>query len=109
MSITFLPRRGTAIDWATRNPRLREGEMGFEIGTNRYKMGDGVRKWLDLPYFTNEEIIKEYIDAEISDLAGTVSGVTEQEFSDHILEAETPHPNYDDGVTLTLLYENAKV
>jgi hypothetical protein len=108
MPVTFLPRRGTASDWATKNPRLREGEMGVELGTNRYKLGDGVRKWLDLPYFTNEEVIKEYIDAEIAELAGSVSGVTEQELTNHV-ESESPHPNYDDGVTLTLLYENAKV
>ena len=108
MPTTFLPRRGPAADWTARNPILREGEMGFETGTNRYKIGDGRRRWLDLPYFTNEEVIKEYIDAEIAELAGSVSGVTQQELDDHI-NSELPHPVYEDGADLTLLYENAKV
>lgn len=109
MPTTFLLRRDIAIDWAAKNPRLREGEMGQELGTNRFKLGDGVHRWLDLPYFTNETMIKAYIDAEIAQLAGAVSGVTEQEFTDHIEEPDIPHPNYDDGSVLTLLYENAKV
>lgn len=108
MSVSFRPRRGTAHDWVTRNPRLGQGEMGFEIGTNRYKIGDGVRNWIDLPYFTNEEVIKEYVDGEIGSLAGSISGVTQEELLDHEL-SEAPHPVYDDGPSLVLLYENAKV
>lgn len=108
MATIFLPRRGTSAEWQTKNPRLREGEMGYETDSCSYKMGDGVRRWMDLPYFTNEAVIKEYIDAQIALLAGGVSGVTQQELTDHI-DSESPHPNYDDGVTLTLLYENAKV
>lgn len=108
MPTTFLPRRGTAVEWATRNPLLREGEMGFELGTNRYKMGDGNRRWNDLPYFTNEEVIKAYIDAEIAALAGSVSGVTQLEFDNHV-NSTAPHLNYEDGADLTLLYNNAKV
>lgn len=109
MPTTFLIRRDVALDWATKNPRLREGEMGLELGTNRFKMGDGVRDWLDLPYFEDGDAIKAYIDAEIASLAGQVSGVTQLEFTTHINEGVTPHPNYDDGRDLTLLYENAKV
>lgn len=108
MPTTFLLRRGTGIDWATKNPLLREGEMGLEIGTNRYKIGDGFRRWVDLPYFSDDSTLKAYIDAEIAALAGSVSGVTQQELTDHI-EATEPHQNYDDGTSLVLLYENAKV
>lgn len=108
MATTFLLRRGTGIDWATKNPLLREGEMGLEIGTNRYKIGDGFRRWADLPYFSDDTTLKAYIDAEIANLAGSVSGVTQLEFTTHV-EATAPHVNYDDGSSLVLLYENAKV
>lgn len=108
MPTSFQLRRGTGIDWATKNPRLREGEMGLELGTNRYKIGDGVRNWLDLPYFSDDSTLKAYIDAEIANLAGSVSGVTQLEFTTHV-EATEPHANYDDGSSLVLLYENAKV
>lgn len=108
MATTFLLRRDVAYDWWYKNPRLREGEMGLELGTGKYKVGDGVRNWNDLPYFTNEEQIKAYIDAEIAALSGGVSGVTQQQLTDHI-DSLAPHLNWEDGADLSLLYENAKV
>jgi len=51
------PRRGTAYEWSTVNPILDEGELGIEfpdsgIGTGlcKFKLGDGLTKWNDLPY-----------------------------------------------------------
>lgn len=52
-------RRDTPENWQAANPVLREGEMGIElpgtVGENgveafKYKIGDGVRAWNDLPY-----------------------------------------------------------
>lgn len=108
MPTTFLLRRGTAYDWTIKNPRLREGEMGYEIGTGRYKVGDGFRNWSELPYFTNEAMIKEYVDAEIAALASGITGLTLDDLNTHI-NSGTPHPVYDDGPDLNLLYQNAKV
>jgi len=108
MAVSFRPRRGTAIDWFTKNPRLGQGEWGYEIGTGKYKVGDGVRNWNDLPYFVDESTIKEYVDAEIAAIVISGGGVTQQDLTDHI-DSEIPHPVYDDGPSLLLLYENAKV
>lgn len=51
------PRRGTAYEWSTVNPILDEGELGVEVpdsgigtGLCKFKIGDGVTKWNDLPY-----------------------------------------------------------
>ena len=77
-------RRDTGNRWATINPVLAEGEPGFELDTFRIKIGDGVNRWNDLGYLRSTEMVE------------------------HIL-AEEPHPIYDDGPSLTLLYENAKV
>lgn len=108
MPTTFLLRRGTAIDWEIRNPRLHEGEIGYELGTWRYKIGDGLRSWNDLPYFEDKARTEAFIVSKIAELAGTVTGVTQQELLDHI-DSPAPHLNYEDGADLTLLYENAKV
>jgi hypothetical protein len=108
MPTSFQLRRGTAIDWAAKNPRLREGEMGYEIGTNRYKVGDGVRNWNDLPYFIDEAATQSYVLQEVAKLQATVSGVTQQDLTNHV-QATDPHPVYDDGRSLELLYQNAKV
>ena len=54
------PRRGTKSEWELINPVLMEGEMGIEypdsgIGTGlcKFKLGDGFKKWSELPYAFN--------------------------------------------------------
>ena len=47
---TLIIRNGTAINWATRNPTLQQGEFGVENDTFLIKVGDGVHDWEHLPY-----------------------------------------------------------
>jgi len=47
-------RRDTAADWVTKNPILLPGEIGVEIDTNKFKIGDGVQSWTTLHYFIDE-------------------------------------------------------
>lgn len=54
------PRRSTKTEWELINPVLMEGELGIEypdtgIGTGlcKFKLGDGFKKWSDLPYAFN--------------------------------------------------------
>lgn len=108
MPTTFLLRRGTGLDWQVKNPLLHEGEMGYELGTWRYKIGDGVRKWNDLPYFEDEAQTEAFVIAKVAALAGSVSGVTQSDLTAHV-DSPNPHPIYDDGADLLLLYQNAKV
>lgn len=86
---TFKLRRDTSSRWATENPVLRPGEPGFETNTGRLKIGDGTRAWSELDYFVPAD-------------PGSAS------LSEHV-DSQTPHPVYDDGPSLALLYENAKV
>lgn len=51
------PRRSTRTEWEIVNPVLMEGELGIEfpdsgIGTGlcKFKLGDGFKKWSELPY-----------------------------------------------------------
>ena len=108
MTATVQIRRGTAYEWEARNPVLKEGELGYESGTKKYKIGDGFRRWLELPYFIDEQATKTYVDARVAELAPTVAGVSQQDLLDHI-NAEEPHTAYDDGVPFDLIYANAKV
>ena len=43
-------RRGGAQDWANSNPTLAQGELGIELDTGRFKIGDGVTAWNTLRY-----------------------------------------------------------
>lgn len=85
-------RRDTAVNWHTRNPVLADGEPGYEKDSRRLKIGDGITTWRLLPYIDPVE-------------AGVEIPV---DLEDHVL-SDTPHPVYDDGPSLTLLYQNAKV
>lgn len=43
-------RRGTAAQAASINPILAEGELGVELDTGKFKLGNGVTAWNSLPY-----------------------------------------------------------
>lgn len=45
-------RRGIAADWTRDDPLLAEGEIGVELDTHKWKVGDGVARWSALPYVT---------------------------------------------------------
>lgn len=60
-------RRDNTVNWADADPILAEGEMGWEKSGNEitaYKIGDGVRKWSELPYGSNISILQELGDNE---------------------------------------------
>lgn len=43
-------RRDTKARWTQFNPILLEGEVGYELDTDQYKVGNGVNNWNNLPY-----------------------------------------------------------
>jgi hypothetical protein len=43
-------RRDDSASWASANPVLQLGEVGWEIDTRRPKLGDGTTPWNSLPY-----------------------------------------------------------
>jgi hypothetical protein len=43
-------RRDTLINWVSTNPVLANGEMGINLDTYQYKVGDGTKTWNQLPY-----------------------------------------------------------
>jgi hypothetical protein len=50
MSVQIQIRRGNAIDWTNANPILAQGEIGFELDTNKIKIGNGSTAWNSLSY-----------------------------------------------------------
>jgi hypothetical protein len=88
----FQFRRSPSYTWVKYNPVLAEGEPGVETDTGRLKIGDGIQSWTALPYF----------------IPGVGPDGGDVELEEHVNSA-TPHPVYDDGPSLFLLYQNAKV
>lgn len=54
-------RRDSSTNWTTTNPVLAQGEIGYEIDTDKIKFGDGITSWNTLTYFSGEPLS----DAEI--------------------------------------------
>jgi hypothetical protein len=85
-------RRDTADRWNLVNPILLLGEPALETDTGLVKIGDGETPWRDLAYFTSSE----GVDHPSTSLTNHIN-------------SSNPHPVYDDGPSLALLYANAKV
>jgi len=47
-------RRDLAANWVSANPTLAAGEAGFELDTNRVKIGDGSTSWNNLNYIRSD-------------------------------------------------------
>ena len=69
MATRMQQRKGTAAQWISTNsgqgPVLNAGEIGFEIDTNKFKIGDGVNHWVDLVYFTDSASALAAINAVV--------------------------------------------
>jgi hypothetical protein len=66
MATRMQQRKGTAAQWISTNngdgPVLNAGEIGYEIDTNKFKIGDGVNHWVDLNYFVDGAELSNIID-----------------------------------------------
>lgn len=102
---TWKNKRDTALNWANNNPILDAGVIGIVKETGQFKFGNGVSHWDGLPLHSPDVIIEELI-AEYVDSLPT-GEVTQQDLDDHI-NSTNPHPQYDSGLDLTVLYENVK-
>jgi hypothetical protein len=79
MAIKIQHRRGTAAQWDSADPVLDAGEIGFETDTGKFKIGDNVTEWTELPYaaVTSDELessVGDYIPlADIDEPGGVPS------------------------------------
>lgn len=61
-------KRGTSARWASLNPILKAGEVGFDTTTGIFKIGNGTSTWSNLPHFS-PKTLEAYSWAEISTIA----------------------------------------
>jgi hypothetical protein len=70
-SFLFQMKRGVASEWATKNPVLRDGEIGVISDTQQFVIGNGVSVFSLLPVFDNHNRIAQMIaDAVIEGVPG---------------------------------------
>lgn len=53
---TIKNRRATKAQWTLLNSVLAAGEIGLEIDTNKFKIGNGLSTWNQLKYFVDETL-----------------------------------------------------
>ena len=56
-------RRDTSVNWATNNPILLPGEIGFDTTIKKIKIGDGTSQWNQLPFIA---LTTDIIDRSIA-------------------------------------------
>lgn len=51
MTTIFKLRRGSTAEWVSEDPILHSGEPGLDLDALLFKVGDGITRWVDLPYY----------------------------------------------------------
>lgn len=92
MATRMQQRRGTFSQWDTANPILNIGEIGYESDNNKFKIGDGVNHWNDLPYFLDEVTLGTSLEGYIPDsLLGAPNGVAQLNSSGKLVSDQIPN------------------
>lgn len=72
---TIQHRRNVQAAWENVNPTLAAGELGLEIGLDglptRFKLGNGISPWAELPYFSNMDLLQS-VDVDSISNATTI-------------------------------------
>lgn len=108
LNTTFKIREGLSIEWVTKNTVLGQGEPGLSVDTGEFKIGDGVTGWNQLDGFLSKEAMLAAMALLVADAVADSDPSNGAALTIHIADP-TPHPIYDDGPSLALLYQNAKV
>lgn len=101
-------RRNTSAEWALMNPLLLSGELAFETDTRKLRVGDGFTPWNELDYYLPSSEFDARIAEALANAGAGDGGAAQAALEAHIASL-TPHSVYDDGPSLLLLYQNAKV
>lgn len=93
MSSRIQLRRSLGSQWSNVNPVLAQGELGYEIDTGRFKIGNGESNWDTLPYFTipptdvselansTGYITSSSLPTKLSDLEDDINFLTQSNFN----------------------------
>ena len=92
---TFQLKRGSSDRWEELNLVLAAGEPGFEIDTNRLKIGNGETPWNELPYIGGGEGGNITVDTALSD--SSLNPIANKAVTQAIKELEGKIANYHFG------------
>ena len=73
MAVKIQLRRDTASNWESNNPVLLLGEIGLDITSGNFKIGNGTSQWTQLNYFSTE--VEDVISQQQLDDALSASNI----------------------------------
>lgn len=88
-------RRGTTTEWASANPILSAGELGYDTTLNRMKIGDGINPWASRGWSTMDP---SEVESVLSAAATISDGV---DATDGALAAALETPGSASGTVLS--------
>ena len=90
LNTKIVMRNDTAANWTEKNSVLMKGEFGVETDTNKFKIGDGIKAWADLPYAGADESVIKSIINENRDTCSYVDLTEGQEDADGLATLANP-------------------
>ena len=81
-------RRDSTLNWYASNPRLALGEPGVDMDLHRFKIGNGIDRWNQLPYMDDD--LYKLLDKQQQETADRVQDLLNQ-IRANKLEADTKH------------------
>ena len=85
INVRIKDRIDTESNWSSKNPTPLKGERCITEGTGKYKIGDGEKSWLDLPYY------EAMTASDRSKLNGIASGANKTTV-DSVLSSTSTNP-----------------
>lgn len=67
-------KRSLAATWAYQNPILAPGEIGVEVDTNKFKIGDGTTRWNFLPSFGTLNEVLDMVENHMAEFPSGAKG-----------------------------------
>ena len=92
-SMRFQLKRDSSTNWKAHNPTLLIGEVGWEIDTNKFKIGDGTKKWNELSYIDATYALKSEIPINNNQLTNGAGYITSAALNNYALKSSIPTNN----------------
>ena len=81
-------RRDSTLNWYASNPRLGLGEPGVDMDLHRFKIGNGIDRWNQLPYMDDD--LYKLLDKQSQEIADRVQDLLNK-IAANKLDADTKH------------------
>jgi hypothetical protein len=99
MATKIQVRRDSSADWTTINPVLSEGEIGFEVNTGKFKIGNGSSSWSSLDYFLDSSDLLSYLTIASASSTYLTQASASTTYQTKVANVDNAEIGYLNGVT----------